>query len=155
MKLLLDENVSDRIISRIADLFLDRDDGDQRYGVLKWSLRIAIHAAVDSPKNTIQGFWNRWSENRKNYCDRGNMDISEIAHVVKHHRKVAKLSQAELGRLAGVGKTAVFDLEHKKETIRFDVVRKILEALNITVKLGSPLFSMGDKADSPREKEET
>jgi HTH-type transcriptional regulator/antitoxin HipB len=89
------------------------------------------------------------------YCDRGNMDISEIAHVVKHHRKVAKLSQAELGRLAGVGKTAVFDLEHKKETIRFDVVRKILEALNITVKLGSPLFSMGDKADSPREKEET
>jgi HTH-type transcriptional regulator / antitoxin HipB len=89
------------------------------------------------------------------YCDRGNMDISEIAHVVKHHRKVAKLSQAELGRLAGVGKTAVFDLEHKKETIRFDVVRKILEALNITVKLGSPLFSLGDKADSPREKEET
>ena len=89
------------------------------------------------------------------YCDRGNMDISEIAQAVKHHRKVAKLSQAELGRLAGVGKTAVFDLEHKKETIRFDVVRKILEALNITVKLGSPLFSMGDKADSPREKEET
>ena len=77
------------------------------------------------------------------------MDISEIANVVKHHRKVAKLSQAELGRLAGVGKTAVFDLEHKKETIRFDVVRKILEALNITVKLGSPLFSTGDKADSP------
>ena len=89
------------------------------------------------------------------YCHRGNMDISEIAHVVKRHRKVAKLSQAELGRLAGVGKTAVFDLEHKKETIRFDVVRKILEALNITVKLGSPLFSMGDEADSPREKEET
>jgi HTH-type transcriptional regulator/antitoxin HipB len=89
------------------------------------------------------------------YCYRGNMDISEIAHVVKRHRKVAKLSQAELGRLAGVGKTAVFDLEHKKETIRFDVVRKILEALNITVKLGSPLFSMGDEADSPREKEET
>jgi len=85
------------------------------------------------------------------YCYRGNMDISEIAHVVKHHRKVAKLSQAELGRLAGVGKTAVFDLEHKKETIRFDVVRKILEALNITVKLGSPLFSTGDKADNPRQ----
>jgi HTH-type transcriptional regulator / antitoxin HipB len=84
------------------------------------------------------------------YRDHSNMDISEIAHVVKHHRKVAKLSQAELGRLAGVGKTAVFDLEHKKETIRFDVVRKILEALNITVTLGSPLFSMGDKADSPK-----
>ena len=89
------------------------------------------------------------------YCYRGNMDISEIAHVVKRHRKVAKLSQAELGRLAGVGKTAVFDLEHKKETIRFDVVRKILEALNITVKLGSPLFSTADKADNPGEKEET
>jgi HTH-type transcriptional regulator/antitoxin HipB len=83
------------------------------------------------------------------------MDISEIAHVVKHHRKVAKLSQAELARLAGVGKTAVFDLEHKKETIRLDVVREILEALNITVKLGSPLFWTGDKADNPGEKEET
>jgi HTH-type transcriptional regulator / antitoxin HipB len=93
----------------------------------------------------IEGF------HRIYYCYRGNMDISEIAHVVKHHRKVANLSQAELGRLAGVGKTAVFDLEHEKETIRFDVVRKILEALNITVKLGSPLFSTGDKADNPRQ----
>ena len=48
------------------------------------------------------------------YCYRGNMDISEIAHVVKHHRKVAKLSQAELARLAGIGKTAVFDLESQE-----------------------------------------
>jgi HTH-type transcriptional regulator / antitoxin HipB len=83
------------------------------------------------------------------------MDISEIAHIVKHHRKVAKLSQAKLGRLAGVGKTAVFDLEHKKKTIRFDVIQKILEALNITVKLGSPLISMDDKASSPGDKKET
>ena len=67
------------------------------------------------------------------------MDMAEIAQAVKHHRKIAGLSQANLGRLAGVGKTAVFDLEHGKETIRFDVVRKILEALNIKVKLGSPI----------------
>ena len=88
------------------------------------------------------------------YCDHGNMEIAEIAQVVKYHRKVAKLSQADLGRLAGVGKTAVFDLEHKKETIRFDVVRKILEALNISVKLGGPLFPLGDEADHPGDKEE-
>jgi HTH-type transcriptional regulator / antitoxin HipB len=73
------------------------------------------------------------------YRDRGNMNIVEIAEAVKHHRKVAGLSQAALGRLAGVGKTAVFDLEHRKETIRFDVVRKILETLNISVKLVSPI----------------
>jgi HTH-type transcriptional regulator / antitoxin HipB len=82
------------------------------------------------------------------------MDIAEIAQVVKYHRKVAKLSQADLGRLAGVGKTAVFDLEHKKETIRFDVVRKILEALNISVKLGSPLFPVGDEDSYPGDRDE-
>jgi len=80
------------------------------------------------------------------YCDRGNMDITEIAKAVKQHRKIAGLSQAQLGRLAGVGKTAVFDLEHEKETIRFDVVRKILEALNINVKLSSPLSAVDDEA---------
>jgi HTH-type transcriptional regulator / antitoxin HipB len=83
------------------------------------------------------------------------MDISEIARVVRHHRKVAKLSQAELGRLAGVGKTAVFNLEHKKETIRFDVIRKILEALNIAVVLRSPLFSPDDKNNGSSKKEGT
>jgi HTH-type transcriptional regulator / antitoxin HipB len=73
------------------------------------------------------------------------MDLSEIAEAVRRHRKIAGLSQAQLGRLAGVGKTAVFDLEHKKETIRFDVVRKILEALNINVKLGSPVSTVDGK----------
>ena len=87
------------------------------------------------------------------YRDHGKMDIREIANIVKYHRKVARLSQAELGRLAGVGKTAVFDLEHEKETIRFDVVRKILEALNITVKLGSPLVPVGAEAEHPGDKE--
>jgi len=88
------------------------------------------------------------------YFDHGNMDIAEIARVVKYHRKVAKLSQADLGRLAGVGKTTVFDLEHKKETIRFDVVQKVLHALNISVKLGSPLSPVDDEAGHPGDKEE-
>ena len=47
------------------------------------------------------------------------MDISEIAQMLSTIAEW-QLSQAELGRLAGVGKTAVFDLEHQKETIRFD-----------------------------------
>ena len=88
-----------------------------------------------------------------NYRNHGKMDITEIAKVVKHHRKVARLSQAALGRLAGVGKTAVFDLEHEKETIRFDVLRKILEALNISVKLGSPLVPEGAGGTRPDDKE--
>jgi HTH-type transcriptional regulator/antitoxin HipB len=80
------------------------------------------------------------------------MDIVELAEAVKHHRKVAGLSQAELGRLAGVGKTAVFDLEHKKETIRCDVVRKILEALNISVKLVSPILMSAGEPVNQRNK---
>jgi HTH-type transcriptional regulator / antitoxin HipB len=74
------------------------------------------------------------------------MDIAEIAEAVKQHRKIAGLSQSQLGRLAGVGKTAVFDLEHGKETIRFDVLRKILDALNINVKLSSPISAVINEA---------
>ena len=74
-----------------------------------------------------------------------SMNMAEIAQAVKQHRKIAGLSQVNLGRLAGVGKTAVFDLEHGKETIRFDVVRKILEALNLKVKLGSPISTTDDE----------
>jgi y4mF family transcriptional regulator len=68
--------------------------------------------------------------------------FSEIARVVRFHRKKSGLTQLELANLAGVGKTVVYDLEKGKETIRVSTLLKILEALNIRTKLESPLMGL-------------
>ena len=64
----------------------------------------------------------------------------DLASIVRYHRKKAGLSQVELSKLAGVGKTAIFDLEKGKETIQLDTLAKILKALNISMRLESPLM---------------
>jgi y4mF family transcriptional regulator len=66
--------------------------------------------------------------------------IQNLAEITRYHRKRAGLSQYALAKLAGVGKTAVFDLEKGKETIQLDTVRKILNALNIRLGFESPLM---------------
>ena len=66
--------------------------------------------------------------------------VQELGQVTKYHRKRAGLSQHALAKLAGVGKTAVFDLEKGKETVQLDTVKKILNALNIRMVLASPLM---------------
>lgn len=63
-----------------------------------------------------------------------------LAGIIKNHRKAAGLSQLQLAELAGVGKTAVFDLEKGKETVQLDTLRKIFSVLNIKVQLNSPLM---------------
>lgn len=63
-----------------------------------------------------------------------------IAQIIRYHRKKAGLNQGELAKLAGVGKTAVFDLEKGKETLQFDTIRKVLHALNIIIRLESSLM---------------
>ena len=68
-------------------------------------------------------------------------DPKILATVIREHRKIAGLSQLQLAELAGVGKTVVFDVEKGKETIKLDTLRKILAALNIKVKLTSPIMS--------------
>ncbi len=67
--------------------------------------------------------------------------IYNIGRVVRYHREKAGITQKELAELAGVGKTVVFDLEKGKETIRFDTLNKILNALNISIQLNSPLMN--------------
>ena len=64
-----------------------------------------------------------------------------LASLIRKHRKVAGLSQLQLAEMAGVGKTAVFDLEKGKETVQLDTLRKILIVLNIKVQLISPLMN--------------
>ena len=59
--------------------------------------------------------------------------------LVRACRKKVGLSQAELARLAGVGKTVVFDIEKGKTTIRMDTLLRVLGVLSIRVGLRSPL----------------
>lgn len=67
-------------------------------------------------------------------------DISIIGKMVSYHRKRSGLSRQALARIAGVGKTAIFDIEHGKTTFRVDILYRILDSLNIRVKFESPLM---------------
>lgn len=76
--------------------------------------------------------------------------MDDIGRVVRFHRKRARLSRAELSRLAGVGKTTLFDLEHGKTTVRLDRLMRTLEALNIRLDWASPLRDEYEKSARPR-----
>ena len=67
------------------------------------------------------------------------MEISEVSRLIKKTRKASGLSQQELAQLAGIGKTAIFDIERGKETIQFRTLMKVLNALNIKLTVHSPL----------------
>lgn len=66
---------------------------------------------------------------------------TEISEAVRYYRKQSGLSQLELAKLAGVGKTVVFDIENGKETVQLDTLLKILDVLNIQIKLATPFPS--------------
>ena len=66
--------------------------------------------------------------------------IDTIGRIISLHRKAARLSQIDLADLAGIGKTALFDIEHGKTTVRFETLARVLKALNITIRLESPLM---------------
>ena len=71
----------------------------------------------------------------------------KLKDLVREHRKRSGLSQAELAKLAGVGKTVVFDIEHGKESVQFDTLLKILRVLNISLSFSSPLYSVNSPGD--------
>ncbi len=64
--------------------------------------------------------------------------MKDLAEEARRHRKMAGLTQVELARLAGVGKTVVHDLEKGKVTIRVETMLKILRVLNIVLELKLP-----------------
>ena len=70
---------------------------------------------------------------------------NELKTVVRDHRRLSGLNQAQLAKLAGVGKTVIFDIEHGKETVQFDTLKKVLAALNIKLVLQSPVMDRKDK----------
>lgn len=69
------------------------------------------------------------------------LHVQQIGDIIRYHRKRAGLSRVALADLAGVGKTLIFDLEHGKETIRLGLALRVLETLNITLALESPLMA--------------
>ena len=81
--------------------------------------------------------------------------MTTLSEIIKTHRRTSGLSQARLAGLAGVGKTVIFDLEHGKETIRYDTLKKIFSVLNITISFQSPLMqrSIDENVAIAKEKE--
>ena len=68
------------------------------------------------------------------------MDFTlEIAKTIKNNRKIAGLSRIALADLAGVGKTAVYDIENGKKTVRLNTILAILDVLNIKLAIESPV----------------
>lgn len=63
---------------------------------------------------------------------------TEIAKIVHYYRKQSGLSQHELAKLAGVGKTVIFDIEKGKETVQLNTLLKILDVLNIRITFETP-----------------
>tara|TARA_Y100000588_G_scaffold262239_1_gene276853 strand:- start:403 stop:630 length:228 start_codon:yes stop_codon:yes gene_type:complete len=66
------------------------------------------------------------------------MPNQEIANIVHYYRKQSGLSQQELARLAGVGKTVIYDIEKGKESVRLSTLLKILDVLNIQMTFETP-----------------
>lgn len=74
------------------------------------------------------------------------MDFNkDIAKVVRFHRIKSGLNQKQLADLSGVGKTVIYDIEKGKETVRFNTLMKVFNALNIRIKLESPLMYLMEK----------
>lgn len=70
----------------------------------------------------------------------------KFAEIIKFHRKKAGLSRIELAKLAGIGKTVIYDIEHGKETTKYSTIKSILNVLNIEIILKSPFMdSIKDK----------
>ncbi len=74
------------------------------------------------------------------------MDAAAIGKMTCFHRKKAGLSQQELARIAGLGKTVIFDLEKGKLSVRFDTLLKVMNVLNIKMNFQSPLMKLFEES---------
>lgn len=66
--------------------------------------------------------------------------MAELGRIVRYHRKRARLSRATLSELAGIGTTVIYELEHGKSTVQFNVVQSILRTLNLRLLVDGPLL---------------
>lgn len=67
-------------------------------------------------------------------------ELSEvIGQAVLRHRKAAGLTRGELSELAGVGATAIFQIENGHPTVKLETLVSVLDVLNIKLQLRSSL----------------
>ena len=66
------------------------------------------------------------------------MNSTDIGNLVHFYRKQSGLSQQQLAKISGVGKTVVFDIEKGKNTIQLNTLLKVLDVLNIKLTLIPP-----------------
>lgn len=67
-------------------------------------------------------------------------DSMHLGQIIREHRKISGLSRIECARLAGIGKTVLYDIEHGKTSVQLDTLLKLLKVLNISLSIGSPLL---------------
>jgi y4mF family transcriptional regulator len=67
-------------------------------------------------------------------------NFKRLGRIVQFHRKQAGLSRAQLAEIAGIGKTVIYDIEKGKPTVRLDTLLKLIETLNISLSIDSPLM---------------
>ena len=63
---------------------------------------------------------------------------AEIGEFVRARRRASKLSQKELGELAGVGPRFVSELERGKPSVRLNAVNKVLAVFGKTLGIVEP-----------------
>lgn len=66
------------------------------------------------------------------------MDMDALGALIRHHRKRAQLSRKDLAQLAGTGSTVLYELEHGKATVRFDILVKVMNVLNMGLQPTGP-----------------
>lgn len=69
-----------------------------------------------------------------------------LKEIVHFHREHAGLSRRQLAEIAGVSETVIYYLEKGKETLQWNIVTAILQALNITLTFQSPLMAEYEKS---------
>lgn len=70
------------------------------------------------------------------------VDAKQIGKMIRFHRKQSGLSQEELAKLGGLGKTVIFDIEKGKLSVRLDTLLKVMRVLNIQLEFKSPLMPL-------------
>jgi len=66
--------------------------------------------------------------------------------IVHYHRKKAGLSRKALSELTGVSSSAIYNIEHNKATLQWNIIQSVLHALNIKIVLNSPLMKEYEKS---------
>lgn len=69
----------------------------------------------------------------------------KIGNMVRYHRKKQGLTLINLAQLAGIGKTALFDIEHGKATCQLDTLMKVLDVLDIHLVFRTPTMDIAFK----------